>query len=108
MRSLTDSWSLGGHRIANRLVLAPLAGIGNWFVRLQAKRFGAGLAVSEMVSSFGLKYGDERTHGEFLRIHPHEHPVSIQLFRHDAAAIREAAASTAERGADLIDLNMVC
>ena len=57
----TDTWTLGGRTIANRLVLAPLAGIGNWFVRLQAQPHGAGLVVSEMVSSFGLKYGDERT-----------------------------------------------
>ena len=46
MRSLADSWELGGVRIPNRVVLAPLAGIGNWFVRLQAKRHGAGLVVS--------------------------------------------------------------
>src|SRR5881398_1120969 len=108
MRSLTDSWTLGGHRIANRLVLAPLAGIGNWFVRLQAKRFGAGLVVSEMVSSFGLKYGDERTHREFLRIHPEEHPMAIQLFGHDPEAMRIAAGMVAEKGADLIDINMGC
>jgi tRNA-dihydrouridine synthase B len=99
---------LGGVRITNRLVLAPLAGIGNWFVRLQAKRFGAGLAVSEMVSSSGVVYGNERTLREFLRIHPDEHPVSIQLFGHDPAVMREAAAITAAAGADLIDLNMGC
>ena len=80
MRSLTQPWTLGGLRLDNRIVLAPLAGIGNWFVRLQAKRFGAGLVVSEMVSSFGLAYGNERTVREFLRIHPEEHPVSLQLF----------------------------
>ena len=74
MRSLTTPWALGGRTIANRLVLAPLAGIGNWFVRLQAKRHGAGLVVSEMVSSFGLKYGDARTEREFLRIHPGRAP----------------------------------
>ena len=108
MLSLTDSWSLGGLRLANRLVLAPLAGIGNWFVRLQARRYGAGLAVSEMVSSFGLAYGNERTVREFLRIHPDEHPVSIQLFGHDAAVMREAAGIAAAAGADLIDLNMGC
>jgi tRNA-dihydrouridine synthase B len=89
-------------------VLAPLAGIGNWFVRLQAKRHGAGLVVSEMVSSFGVKHGNERTVREFLRIHPDEHPVSIQLFGHDPAVMREAAAAVAEVGADLIDLNMGC
>ena len=108
MRSVTDSWSLGGVTLANRLVLAPLAGIGNWFVRLQAKRYGAGLVVSEMVSSFGLAYGNERTVREFLRIHPEEHPVSVQLFGHDAEVMREAAAMVADAGADLIDLNMGC
>jgi tRNA-dihydrouridine synthase B len=106
--SLTDTWTLGGLRLANRVVLAPLAGIGNWFVRLQAKRHGAGLVVSEMVSSFGLVHGDARTHREFLRIHPDEHPVSMQLFGHDAAVMHEAAAIAAASGADLIDLNMGC
>jgi tRNA-dihydrouridine synthase B len=108
VRSLTETWTLGGLRLANRVVLAPLAGIGSWFVRLQAKRHGAGLVVSEMVSSFGLVHGDARTHREFLRIHPDEHPVSMQLFGHDAAVMREAAAIAAEAGADLIDLNMGC
>jgi tRNA-dihydrouridine synthase B len=108
MPSLTTPWSLGGIPIANRVVLAPLAGIGNWFVRLQAKRYGAGLVVSEMVSSFGLKYGDERTHREFLRIHPEEHPVSVQLFGHDAEVMRIAAGMVAESGADMIDLNFGC
>jgi nifR3 family TIM-barrel protein len=108
MPALTDPWLLGGHQLPNRLVLAPLAGIGNWFVRLQARRYGAGLAISEMVSSFGLKYGDERTHREFLRIHPEEHPVSIQLFGHDPEVMRIAAGIVAEGGADLIDLNMGC
>ena len=50
--ALTDPFHIGPVRVPNRVVLAPLAGIGNWFVRLQAKRYGAGLAVSEMVSSF--------------------------------------------------------
>jgi tRNA-dihydrouridine synthase B len=108
MRSLTTPWTLGGRAIANRVVLAPLAGIGNWFVRLQAKRHGAGLVVSEMVSSFGLKYGDPRTEREFLRIHPEEHPISVQLFGHDADVMRVAAGKAAAAGADLIDINMGC
>jgi len=108
VRSLTDTWTLAGRTIPNRVVLAPLAGIGNWFVRLQAKRYGAGLVVSEMVSSFGLKYRDERTQREFLRIHPEEHPVSMQLFGHDAEVMRIAAGMVAEAGADLIDLNYGC
>ena len=95
-------------RIANRVLLAPLAGIGNWFVRLQAKRHGAGLAVSEMISSFGLHHRNERTLRELMRIHPDEHPVSVQLFGHDAEVMRSGAAVAAEAGADLIDINMGC
>ena len=69
-RSLTEPWTLGGLPVPNRVVLAPLAGIGNWFVRLQARRHGAGLVVSEMVSSFAIHYRNERTLRELLRIHP--------------------------------------
>jgi tRNA-dihydrouridine synthase B len=107
-RALSDSWSLGGVTIPNRVVLAPLAGIGNWFVRLQAKRYGAGLAVSEMVSSFAIHYGNERTLRELLRIHPDEHPVSVQLFGHDPEVMASAAEAVAAAGADLIDINMGC
>jgi tRNA-dihydrouridine synthase B len=110
-RSLHDSWSLGGVTIPNRVVLAPLAGIGNWFVRLQAKRYGAGLAVSEMVSSFAIHYGNRKTHQELLTIDPRERdggPVSIQLFGQDPEIMRSAAAHVAGIGADLIDLNMGC
>ena len=107
-RALTDPWSLGGVPIANRVVLAPLAGIGNWFVRLQAKRHGAGLVISEMVSSFAVHYRNERTCTELLRIHPDEHPVSIQLFGHDPEVMASAAERVAAAGADLIDINMGC
>ena len=106
--TLNDSWTLGGVPIANRVVLAPLAGIGNWFVRLQAKRYGAGLVVSEMVSSFAVHYRNERTCRELLRIHPDEHPISVQLFGHDPDVMASAAERVAAAGADLIDLNMGC
>ena len=96
------------------MLLAPLAGIGNWFVRLQAKRYGAGMVVSEMVSSHAIHHRNERTCGEMLRIDPREReagaggPVSIQLFGEDPATMRSAAAFVAERGADAIDINMGC
>src|SRR5213082_1455088 len=101
---------LGGIRVPNRVLLAPLAGIGNWFVRLQAKRYGAGLAFSEMVSSFAIHYRNERTCREMLTIHPDERaggPVAMQLFGHPEV-MGSAAARVAEAGADLIDLNMGC
>jgi nifR3 family TIM-barrel protein len=110
-RSLTDPWILGGLTVPNRVVLAPLAGIGNWFVRLQAKRYGAGLAVSEMVSSFGIHHENAKTCTEMLRIHPAERaggPVAIQLFGQDPAVMRSAAARVAQSGADVVDLNMGC
>jgi tRNA-dihydrouridine synthase B len=106
--SLTDPFRIGDVWIPNRVLLAPLAGIGNWFVRLQARRHGAGLAVSEMVSSFALHHGNRRTMVEMLRIHPDEHPVSLQLFGQDPEVMRSAAAIAADAGADLIDLNMGC
>jgi tRNA-dihydrouridine synthase B len=115
--SLTDAWALGPLRVPNRVLLAPLAGIGNWFVRLQAKRYGAGMAVSEMVSSHAIHHGNEKTCREMLRIDPAERepgppapggPVSIQLFGEDPAMMRAAAAHVAGIGADVIDINMGC
>jgi nifR3 family TIM-barrel protein len=109
---------LGPLRVPNRVLLAPLAGIGNWFVRLQAKRYGAGMAVSEMVSSHAIHYGNAKTCVEMLRIHPDERapgpggaggPVSIQLFGEDPAVMRSAAAHVAAATtADAIDINMGC
>src|SRR6266550_1431238 len=106
--SLTSPFRIGDVAISNRVLLAPLAGIGNWFVRLQARRHGAGMAVSEMVSSFGLHHRNERTLRELLRIHPGEHPVSIQLFGHDPDVMASGARIAADAGADLIDINMGC
>jgi nifR3 family TIM-barrel protein len=112
--ALTEPFEIGGIRIPNRVLLAPLAGIGNWFVRLQARRYGAGMAVSEMVSSFAIHHRNEKTLTELLRIDPREReagpggPVAMQLFGPDPDVMRSAAATVAERGADIIDLNMGC
>src|SRR6202161_2581585 len=113
-RELTDPWMLGPLEVPNRVLLAPLAGIGNWFVRLQAKRYGAGMAVSEMVSSHAIYHRNEKTCTEMLRIHPDERtagtggPISIQLFGEDPEVMRVAAARVREVGADVIDINMGC
>ncbi|MFL5870657.1 MAG: tRNA dihydrouridine synthase [Solirubrobacterales bacterium] len=105
---LTTPFRIANVEVPNRVVLAPLAGIGNWFVRLQAHRHGAGLAVSEMVSSYALAHRNRRTLEEMLRIHPDEGLVSIQLFGPDPDVMREAAAIAAAAGPDLLDLNMGC
>jgi tRNA-dihydrouridine synthase B len=61
-----------------------------------------------MISSFGLHYRNERTLRELLRLHPDEHPVSVQLFGQDPDVMRSAAEIVAGAGADLIDINMGC
>jgi tRNA-dihydrouridine synthase len=96
--------------VPNRVLLAPLAGIGNWFVRLQAARHGAGMAYSEMVSSFAIHYGNEKTLTELLRVHPDEGPTALQLFGQDPDVMRSAAAYVAQHvpQVDVIDLNMGC
>jgi tRNA-dihydrouridine synthase B len=111
---LTDSWRLGPYEVPNRVLLAPLAGIGTWFVRLQARRYGAGMTVSEMVSSFAIHHRNAKTMTELLRIHPDERdavspaPISIQLFGQDPDVMRSAAEVVASAGADVIDINMGC
>jgi tRNA-dihydrouridine synthase B len=111
---LTEPWTLGPLKVPNRVMLAPLAGIGNWFVRLQAKRYGAGMVVSEMVSSHAIHHRNARTCKEMLKIHPDERrtgakgPISIQLFGQDPSVMRGAAVEVARAGADLIDLNLGC
>ena len=99
---LTDPWTLGPLTVPNRVLLAPLAGIGNWFVRLQAKRYGAGMAVSEMVSSHAIHYGNERTCVEMLRIHPDERAVWGAVWgagaERDAPGTGSAAESNAADG----------
>ncbi|MCD6728060.1 MAG: tRNA-dihydrouridine synthase [Solirubrobacteraceae bacterium] len=113
-QALSEPFEIGGVHVPNRVALAPLAGIGNWFVRLQARRHGAGLVVSEMVSSFAIHHGNRKTLTELLRIDPRERttgpggPVAIQLFGQDPDVMRSAAATVAERGADIIDINMGC
>ncbi len=111
-RSLHDSWQLAGITVPNRVLLAPLAGIGNWFVRLQAQRHGAGMTVSEMVSSFAIHYRNEKTCVELLRVDERERrggPLAIQLFGQDVDVMRSAAAYVAEHARpDVIDLNMGC
>ena len=108
--ALTEPWELAGVRVPNRVLLAPLAGIGNWFVRLQAARHGAGMAYSEMVSSFAIHYGNEKTVTEMLRVHPDEGVVALQLFGQDPDVMRSAAAHVARvlPQVDVIDLNMGC
>jgi nifR3 family TIM-barrel protein len=105
--ALDAPFRIGEVEIASRVALAPMAGVSVQAFRRQGRRFGAGLVCSEMVSACGIQHGNERTLG-YLRIAPDEHPIAVQVFGSDPAAMAEAARKSVEAGADLIDINMGC
>jgi nifR3 family TIM-barrel protein len=104
---LADEWRVGDVVIPNRVVQAPLAGIGNRVFRRQSREHGAGLVVSEMVAAHGIRHGNRRT-TQMLDVVPGEHPVGIQVFGGDPDVMAEAARAVQEAGADMVDINMGC
>src|SRR5438477_11108344 len=104
---LSSRWSIGDVEIPSRIVLAPMAGVSVQAFRRQGRRFGAGLVCSEMVSSCGLSYGNERTLG-YLRISSDEHPLAVQIFGSEPERMAEAAKMVVAAGADIVDINFGC
>ncbi|MCC6830057.1 MAG: tRNA-dihydrouridine synthase [Thermoleophilia bacterium] len=104
---LARPFRIGELEIPNRVVQAPLAGIANWPFRLQSQRHGAGMAVSEMVASMGVRHGNRRTL-DMMAIDPRETVTGIQLFGADPAAMAHAAVVAQEAGARMVDINMGC
>ena len=104
---LRSPWRIGPVEIPTRLVLAPMAGVSVQAFRRQGRRFGAGLVCSEMVSCAGIEHRNEKTLG-YLRVGADEHPLAIQLFGSDPAAMGEAARMVEAAGADVVDLNFGC
>jgi tRNA-dihydrouridine synthase B len=107
MPGLSSPWRIRDVEIPSRIVLAPMAGVSVQAFRRQGRRFGAGLVCSEMVSSCGLSYGNERTLG-YLRIARDEHPLAVQIFGSEAERMAEAAQMVVEAGADIVDINFGC
>src|SRR3954453_88371 len=107
MVNLREPWSIGEVEIPSRIVLAPMAGVSVQAFRRQGRRFGAGLVCSEMVSSCGLSYGNERTLG-YLRIAVDEHPLAVQIFGSEPERMAEAAEMVVAAGADIVDINFGC
>ena len=91
----------------NPLVLAPMAGVTDYPCRLLALKHGAGLVVSEMVSSRALQHNNSRTMG-MLHVADDEHPISVQIFGSSPEAMATAAVYAVQEGADVIDINMGC
>jgi len=98
---------IGNLSLKNYLIMAPMAGITNPPFRLIAKRLGAGLVVTEMVSAVGLSRGHEKTF-RYLEGSPEERPLSVQIFGADPQTMAMAAEIAIEKGADLVDINMGC
>jgi nifR3 family TIM-barrel protein len=100
--------SIGGIELTVPVVLAPMAGITNTAFRRLCREYGAGLYVSEMITSRALV---ERTPESMrlIRHHESETPRSIQLYGVDPKTVREAVTMlVAEDRADHIDLNFGC
>ncbi len=98
---------IGHHILKNNLVVAPMAGVTDRPFRQLCKKMGAGLAVSEMVTSNSLLYGSEKT----KRRANHEgevDPISVQIAGADPQMMAEAAKHNVDNGAQIIDINMGC
>lgn len=98
---------IGKHHLPSRVVLAPMAGVTDRPFRQLCKQLGAGMAVSEMVSSNSLLWGSEKT--KRRANHDGEvEPRSIQIVGTDPQLMAEAARYNVENGAQIIDINMGC
>jgi tRNA-dihydrouridine synthase B len=98
---------IGPYKLKNNLVVAPMAGVTDRPFRMLCKKMGAGLAVSEMVTSNSLLYGSAKT----LRRANHEgevDPISVQIAGADPKMMAEAAKYNVDNGAQIIDINMGC
>jgi tRNA-dihydrouridine synthase B len=98
---------IGPYQLANNLVLAPMAGVTDRPFRQLCKKMGAGLAVSEMVSSNSLLWGSEKTKRRANHVGEVE-PKSIQIAGADPKMMAEAARYNVDNGAQIIDINMGC
>ncbi|HUW29109.1 MAG TPA: tRNA dihydrouridine synthase DusB [Sulfuriferula sp.] len=98
---------IGSHILKNNLIVAPMAGVTDRPFRQLCKQMGAGMAVSEMVTSNSLLYGSAKT----ARRANHDgevDPISVQIAGADPVMMAEAARHNVDRGAQIIDINMGC
>ncbi|MBA4113385.1 MAG: tRNA dihydrouridine synthase DusB [Verminephrobacter sp.] len=98
---------IGHIPLANRLFVAPMAGVTDRPFRQLCKQLGAGYAVSEMVTSRKDLWNSLKT----SRRANHEGepgPIAVQIAGTEAAMMAEAAVYNIERGAQIIDINMGC
>ena len=97
---------IGNVTLENNILLAPMAGITDSAFRKICKEYGAGLVCTEMVSSKGLFYKDEKTN-LLLNTEGEKRPISAQIFGSDVETMGYAAKYISEL-ADIVDINMGC
>jgi len=99
---------IAGVRIEPNLVLAPMEGVTDLaFRRLVRQIGGCGLTCTEFVPGRGLRDQIPRVL-EMVQFDEDEHPLSIQLYGRDPAAMAEGARIARDLGADVVDLNLGC
>ncbi len=98
---------IGPYRLSNNLIAAPMAGVTDRPFRQFCKAMGAGMAVSEMVTSNWRRYGAAKTR----RRADHEgeaSPIVVQIAGADPTRLAQAARYNVDAGAQIIDINMGC
>ena len=98
---------IGNIEVKNPVFLAPMAGVTDWAYRTVCAELGAGVTVTEMVSSRALVYQDQKSR-KLLRKNEGS-LCGAQIFGNDPAIMAEAARLALEiSGCDFIDINMGC
>lgn len=98
---------IGPLELTNNLILAPMAGVTDRPFRQLCRRLGAGMAVSEMVSS-NAELRQNRNTLRRLDFTGEPGPVSVQIVGSNPVTMAAAARASADIGADIIDINMGC
>lgn len=98
---------IGDIVLSSNFVLAPMAGVSDIGFRYLARKYGAGLTYTEMISVKALCFGNKRTF-ELLKLAPNESPSAVQLFGSDPEAFYNACKIPEIQGFDIIDINMGC
>ena len=98
---------IGAHIIRSPLLLAPMAGVADLPFRRLCRRFGAGLAVTEMLTADTSKWGSQKSRFR-LPVMDEAEPRAVQIAGADPSQLAEAARRSVELGAQIVDINMGC
>ena len=99
--------TIGGVKLKNNIILAPMAGVSDLPFRLLCARNGAGMVSMEMISAKAIMYNNKNTES-LLAIHPDEGCVSLQIFGSDPEIISSQVLRIEDRPYDILDINMGC